>query len=168
MAESRLTDAEDRGGNVDGSTAGNTDPALDFCIRLARAYAVLTRRLDNKLSSVHGLSFSDFMVLYSLDRADGQRLRRIDLAERMGMTASGVTRMLLPLEKIGLVSRQADPRDARVGFAILSPAGASLLGHALKSAEAICQEAIQPVPGEQVQALRGILGQLAGMHLANT
>ena len=168
MTESPLTDAEDRGGNPDGSAGANTDPALDFCIRLARAYAVLTRRLDNKLSSVHGLSFSDFMVLYSLDRADGQRLRRIDLAERMGMTASGVTRTLLPLEKIGLVSRQADPRDARVGFAILTPAGAALLGHALKSTEAICQEAIQPVPGGQVQALRGILGQLAGMHLANT
>ena len=133
MADAPPTEAERGGGNADsnadgiadGNADGNadtnadrnggahTDPALDFCIRLARTCAVLTRRLDNKLSGVHGLSFSHFMVLYSLDRADGQRLRRIDLAERMGMTASGVTRMLMPLEKIGLVSRQADPRDAR-------------------------------------------------------
>lgn len=161
-------DANSGNDNPGGRAAGNADPALDFCIRLARAYAVLTRRLDNKLSGVHGLSFSDFMVLYCLDRASGQRLRRIDLAERMGMTASGVTRMLLPLEKIGLVARQADPRDARVGFAILTTAGADLLGHALKSAEAICQEAIQPVPADQVDALLAILGQLAGMHLANS
>jgi len=58
--------------------------SLELCLRLTRAYAVLTRRLDNKLSSVHGLSFSDFMVLHSLSRAEGARLRRIDLAERMG------------------------------------------------------------------------------------
>lgn len=41
----------------------------------------LTRRLDNALGSVHGLSFGDFMILYHLDRAPGTRLRHIDLAE---------------------------------------------------------------------------------------
>lgn len=43
--------------------------SLMFCLRLARAYAVLTRRLDNGLAGVHGLSFGDFMVLYHLQRA---------------------------------------------------------------------------------------------------
>ena len=143
------------------------DASLEFCIRLARAHAVLTRRLDNRLSSLHGLGFGDFMLLNFLSRAEGQRLRRIDLADRMGMTASGVTRSLLPLEKIGLVSRQADPRDARVGFALLTPAGAQLLGHARVAAEAICREAVEQVPGEQLDALLGILGQLAGITPTN-
>ncbi len=39
------------------------------------------------------------MTLYYLERAPGGRLRRVDLAERLGLTASGVTRSLLPLEK---------------------------------------------------------------------
>lgn len=142
-------------------------PSLELCLRLVRAYAVLTRRLDNKLASVHGLSFGDFMVLYYLQRAEGSRLRRIDLAERMGLTASGVTRSLLPLEKIGVVSRQADPRDARVGYAILTIAGQQLFTNALSSAELICQEATQSVPGDQLDALLDILGMLAGINLSN-
>ena len=56
-------------------------------------------------------------------RAPGGRLRRVDLAERQGLTASGVTRSLLPLEKTGLVGRQPDPRDARVGYAVITAAG---------------------------------------------
>ena len=87
--------------------------SLEFCLRLARAYAVLTRLLDNALGNLHGLSFSDFMVLYHLDRAPGTRLRRVDLAERLGLTASGVTLTLLTLEKLGLVVRQPDPRDRK-------------------------------------------------------
>src|SRR6476661_7172096 len=84
----------------------------DFCLRLARATAVLVRRFDNSLGSQHGISFSDFQLLNHLSRAPGGRLRRVDLAERVGLTASGVTRTLLPLEKIGLVTREPDPRDA--------------------------------------------------------
>ena len=141
--------------------------SLELCLRLTRAYAVLTRRLDNKLSSVHGLSFSDFMVLHNLARADGGRLRRIDLAERMGLTASGVTRTLLPLEKIGLVGRESDPRDARVGYATLTPTGQELHGYALASAEAICQEATQAVPEDALAATVDLLGQLAGINLSN-
>lgn len=144
------------------------NPSLEFCLRLTRAYATLTRRLDNALSNLHGLSFGDFMVLYYLDRAPGKRLRRIDLAERLGLTASGVTRTLLPLEKLGLVSRQPDPRDARVGYASLTDAGQQLLAYALVSVEPIAQEAIQNVAPEQIDALSLLMGQLAGINLSNT
>jgi DNA-binding MarR family transcriptional regulator len=144
-----------------------TSTSLELCLRLTRAYAVLTRRLDSKLSSVHGLSFGDFMVLHCLSRAEGSRLRRIDLAERMGLTASGVTRTLLPLEKIGLVARESDPRDARVGYATLTPAGQELHGYALASAEVICQDATQAVSGEQLAAVVDLLGGLAGINAAN-
>lgn len=147
--------------------AAAEDGALDFCIRLSRAHAVLTRRLDARLASVHGLGFSDFMLLHALGRAPAQRLRRVDLAERMGMTASGVTRMLLPLEKIGLVGREPDPRDARVGFASLTPTGQTLLDHARVLARAICGEAVQAVPADQFDAWFETLGQLAGINLAN-
>ena len=135
------------------------NPSLAFCLRLARAYAVLTRRLDNGLSSLHGISFSDFMVLYHLQHAPGERLRRVDLAERLGLTASGVTRTLLPLEKLGLVARQPDPRDARVGFASITDAGQRLLANALISAESLCEEAIQAIPDKQIDQFSGLLGR---------
>lgn len=141
--------------------------SLEFCMRLTRAYALLTRRLDNALSNLHGLSFTDFMILYYLDRAPDFRLRRIDLAERLGVTASGVTRSLMPMEKIGLVSRQPDPRDARVGYASLTESGQQLLKYALVSVEPIAKEAIQIVSAEQIGVLSSVLGQLAGINLSN-
>ncbi len=149
------------------STAKNSSESLEFCLRLTRAYATLTRRLDNALSSLHGLSFSDFMILYYLDRAPDGKLRRVDLAERLGVTASGVTRSLLPMEKLGLVSREPDPRDARVGFASLTQAGQQLLTYALASIEPIAKEAVQKVPGEQIGPLLLVLGELAGINLSN-
>ncbi len=149
------------------AAASPASPSLEFCLRLTRAYAVLTRRLDNALSSLHGLSFGDFMILYYLDRAPASRLRRIDLAERLGLTASGVTRSLLPLEKLGLVSRLSDPRDARVGFAVLTQAGQQLLKYALVSIEPVSHEATQVMPSDQRDAFAALLGQLAGIHLAN-
>jgi len=130
--------------------------ALDFCLRLARAYAALVRRLDNSLGNLHGISFSDFQLLFYMERAPGSRLRRIDLAERLGLTASGVTRTLLPLEKIGLVTRQSDPRDARVGYAVLTAAGQNLLQHAQATARMICQELLNDAAGDQLaQVIEG-------------
>ena len=161
--------------NTQANPEPNTTPpelapnaSLEFCLRLTRAYATLTRRLDNALSSVHGLSFGDFMILYYLGRAPGKRLRRVDLAERLGLTASGVTRTLLPLEKLGLVARQPDPRDARVGYALLSDAGQQLLDYALVSVQAIAQEATQTLSADQLDAQSALLGQLAGIHLGNS
>jgi DNA-binding MarR family transcriptional regulator len=142
--------------------------ALDFCLRLARAQAVLVRRLDNTLGNLHGISFSDFQLLYHLNRAPGARLRRVDVAERLALTASGVTRALLPLEKIGLVSRQPDPRDARVGYAAITEAGQTLLQNAVVTAHMISQELLKETAPEQLEVLAAILGQIAGMNLANT
>ena len=142
--------------------------SLELCVRLTRAYSVLTRRLDNKLGSVHGLSFSDFMVLSYLQRSPGARLRRVDLAERMGLTASGVTRTLLPLEKLGLIAREIDQRDARIGYALLTEAGQQLLANAAVSAEVVCQDATQLVPAGDLSNLSQVLGRLAGMNPSNS
>jgi DNA-binding MarR family transcriptional regulator len=149
------------------ATDAAASASLEFCLRLTRAYAVLTRRLDNALSSLHGLSFGDFMILYHLGRAPGAKLRRIDLAERLGLTASGVTRTLIPLEKLHLVSRQSDPRDARVGYAVLTQTGQQLLDYALVSVQPISQEATQMMSGEQLNDFSILLGQLAGIHAFN-
>lgn len=140
----------------------------DFCLRLARAYAVLVRRFDNALGSHHGISFSDFQLLNHIARAPGGKLRRVDLAERVGLTASGVTRTLLPLEKIGLVTRQTDPRDARVGYAVITETGHELVVNATDVVDLVSREAIRGLPPEQVAAMSAILGGIAGMHSANS
>jgi len=141
---------------------GASDAALDFCLRLARAHATIIRRLDAVLGGHHGLSFGDFMLLHHLSKAPGGRLRRVDLAERQGLTASGVTRTLLPMEKTGLVARMADERDARVGFAAITPAGHNLLDNAMLTARETCAELLRHAPQDQLDALTAVLGNIIG------
>jgi DNA-binding MarR family transcriptional regulator len=71
------------------------------------------------------------MILFYLNQAPDNKLRRIDLANCLGLTASGITRMLLPMEKIGLVKRDTIDSDARARYAILSSAGKRVLGDGL-------------------------------------
>ncbi|MBE3023421.1 MarR family transcriptional regulator [Janthinobacterium sp. BJB1] len=151
----------------------NTSPppdgasALDFCLRLARAQALIVRRFDSILGNLHGLSFADYQLLYHLQRAPGGRLRRIDLAERLALTASGITRSLMPLEKIGLVARQADARDARVGYAVITGAGQALLINADATAQALGQELLGSASAQQLAPLSLLLAGIAGSQPAH-
>jgi DNA-binding MarR family transcriptional regulator len=108
----------------------------------------MVRRIDRRLGSLHGLSFADFALLRSLDRAPNGRLRRVDLAEGLGLTPAAVTRALIPLEKIGLVKREADEYDARVGYASLTKSGTRVLQEATESAELVTEEALPLKPRE--------------------
>jgi len=103
---------------------------LTFLFSLVKTNAILSRRL-----SVHGLDFSDFMIISYLNESREQKLRRIDLAEKLGLTASGITRMLLPLEKLGIIERSLDDADARARYASITPAGKNLLQDATASIE---------------------------------
>jgi DNA-binding MarR family transcriptional regulator len=104
--------------------------SIEFCLHLSRAWATLSRRLDGALGSHHGISFVDFHLLLQLQRAPGGRSRPVDLAFNVKLTASGVARSLRSLERIGLVTRQSDPRDARVAYALITSAGNDLVAHA--------------------------------------
>lgn len=136
----------------------------EFCLRLARAWATLSRRLDSALGAHHGISFADYQLLLNLQRAAGGRLRRVDLAEKLGLTASGVTRSLLPLEKIGLVTRQSDPRDARVGYALITPVGAELVTNATVVVDNVSRAVLAGPAHVDIETTSALLGRIAGIE----
>jgi predicted transcriptional regulator len=72
---------------------------------LLRAHAAATRSLSAQLSAEHGLTLSDYEVLLRLAHAEDRRMRRVDLAEQVLLSASGVTRLLDGLEQSGFVER---------------------------------------------------------------
>ncbi|KAA9132525.1 MarR family transcriptional regulator [Marinihelvus fidelis] len=94
----------------------------DLVVRLDRAVGKIQKQLGVALS-IHGVGLSEYLVLRQLHDATDNRLRRIDLAERVGLTASGVTRLLNPMEKIGLVAKASSARDARVSLVSLTESG---------------------------------------------
>ncbi len=103
---------------------------LEAWVSFLRAHAALTRELSADLQREHGLTINDYEVLLHLSRADDARLRRVDLAERVLLTASGITRLLDGLERSGFVCRETCPGDARVSYAKLTEVGREKLRRA--------------------------------------
>ncbi|MEW2268998.1 MarR family winged helix-turn-helix transcriptional regulator [Streptomyces griseofuscus] len=138
--------------------------ALDAALRLVRVQAALVRRFDARLGGLHGVSLADFTLLLRLGQAPGGRMRRVDLAEALGLTASGVTRALAPLERIGLVTREPDARDARVAYASLTGTGRARLKEMLATAEETAEDLFAaPAWGEEeVPLLASLLTRLGG------
>jgi DNA-binding MarR family transcriptional regulator len=95
--------------------------------RLLRAHAAATRLLNAELQAAHGLSVNAYEALSLLARADGRRLKRVELSRRLALTPSGVTRLLEGLEAAGLVRRAVCATDLRVAYAELTDAGAKRL-----------------------------------------
>ena len=110
-----------------------TNPALDAWVRLLRAHASTTRTLSAELYAEHGLTINDYEALLHLSRAEDARMRRVDLADSLLLTASGVTRLLDGLEAAGLVERAACASDRRVTYAVLTDAGRGRLEAASES-----------------------------------
>ena len=134
---------------------------LQFCLNLSRAQAALARRFDASLGGLHGLGFGDFAILFHLTQAPEGRLRRVDLANQLGLTVSGVTRTLIPLEKRGIVTRQSDPHDARVAYAVLTPVGRDLLMDSISAAEQVSQNAISRDHVDYLPDLTDVLIRIA-------
>ncbi|MCT2561330.1 MarR family winged helix-turn-helix transcriptional regulator [Chryseobacterium herbae] len=133
---------------------------LLFLININKLQSVIARKFDSL--SVHGLGMNDFVILYILYHSSESKMRRIDLAEKTGLTASGITRLLNPLEKIGLVSREANERDARVSYVVITEIGKKVFGEALKTAENISQEILSPKKSKALQAASEFIHQLGG------
>ncbi len=131
---------------------------LLFLININKLQSVVSRKFDSL--SVHGLGFNDFVILYVLNSSSESRMRRIDLAEKTGLTASGITRLLNPLEKIGLVAREANKRDARVSYVVITPTGKKIFEEARLNAEHITKEILSSKKGKSLKMINELLYDL--------
>lgn len=148
-------------------TAGNDPagaPAVAAWTRLLRAYAATARCLSPTLLAEHGLTLNDYEALKLLAEADGRRMRRVDLADALSLSASGVTRLLEGLEEDGLVERATCPHDRRVAYAQLTRAGAERLqaascGHAAAIQGLLEASLTQREIDELAELLRKVAGE---------
>ncbi|WFB36126.1 MarR family transcriptional regulator [Kiritimatiellota bacterium B12222] len=100
-----------------------------FIIKNALLASRLAKKVGNRLS-IHGMNLSEYLLLDALDGTDQKALSRIELAELLGMSASGITRMVAPMEKLGWIEKEANPRDARQSLVKLSQVGQKLYNDA--------------------------------------
>lgn len=142
--------------------------ALDAWVRLLHAHASTTRALSATLLAEHGLTINDFEALFRLARADEGRMRRVDLADELLLTASGVTRLLDGLERAGYVERASCSTDRRVVYAVITAAGREMFEASSPSHLAEVQALFGERFGvEELEQLAELLGRLPGAENAS-
>lgn len=132
-------------------------------VALVQAHAGTTRALNSQLLVDHGLTINDYEVLLRLARASDRRMRRVDLANEVLLTASGVTRLLDGLERAGFVDRATCDSDRRVVYAVITEAGLEKLRAA--SATHVAQvEALfsSRLDAGQLETIAALLSRLGG------
>ena len=132
---------------------------LDEFLGIRRAVAIWESRADAELGAIHGLGVSDFAAMHHLAGAPDGRLRRVDLARRLALTPSAVTRLLAPLERRGIVARQEDGNDARATYAVLTRSGRALVKDATVTLTAIAGSIL----GGLGERDRGVFAKLAAL-----
>jgi len=123
---------------------------LDLILNLSLMQSNLVKKMDSSLS-VHGISFSEFIVMYQISLSPNNTVRRVDLAQSVGMSASGITRMLNPMERLKLIEKEPNPRDARVSLVKLTDIGDELLDDATKSVIYLLDEIFEALKTKDIE-----------------
>jgi DNA-binding MarR family transcriptional regulator len=132
-------------------------------VRLRASDAAMTRAFNASLVADHGLTVNDFEVLRRLSMEDEGRMRRVDLAQVVSLTPSGITRLLDGLEEAGLVRKEVCAADARVTYACITERGRATMLTAAESHLAALEAVFgERFTDEELDSLAELLGRLPG------
>jgi DNA-binding MarR family transcriptional regulator len=138
---------------------------LRFLLTLAKTQTILSRKFDRGMGN--GIGFNDFLILFHLSQAERKTMRRIDLADKLGITASGITRLLLPMEKIGLVTSGANTEDARVKMVTITKSGEEKMQEAKERLELFLTEILAGASSKEIENTTNLLFSVGGKVLMN-
>jgi MarR family transcriptional regulator, 2-MHQ and catechol-resistance regulon repressor len=141
--------------------AGTDDPAISTYGRLVE----VTRRLEHAFAATiscgFGLPLPRFELLLRLARSPGEELTMSALADQLGVTSGGATRLVDKVAADGLVARRPCTEDRRVHHVQLTDAGRELLSRVLEAhREDLERELTARLAPDAQDALDGLLDQL--------
>src|SRR4051812_48649074 len=137
-----------------------SEPQMLAWRRFLRAHALVTRRLEGDLLAEQQLPLASYDVLVQLVEAPDRRLRMSELAERVLLSRSGLTRLVDRLEREGLVRREVCDSDARGLFTVLTAAGLDRLRTASPvHLRGIADYAVGRLSEDEAAALAELLGR---------
>ncbi len=135
----------------------------DAWVRLLRVHTTITAELDARMGARHGLSLSAYEVLLFLSWAPDLSLRPSDLARRVLITQSGVTRLLAELQDRGLIQRARSAHDKRSRLATLTEPGLKVLRDAATDHVADVEELFSShLDADLLEQLATLLARLPG------
>jgi DNA-binding MarR family transcriptional regulator len=133
--------------------------SMELLFKLSGVFSQVNKKVDRALST-HGISLSEFMVLHQLNSAQNEMMSRIELADAVNLSASGITRLLNPMEKIHLVDKEKNSRDARVSLVKLTFSGRDLYKYAFLSCKNAMDTTTADMGSKQLSALLDLLKKL--------
>ncbi len=111
-------------------TMTNADDRVDAWRGLLLSQARVVAAIESDLARDEQIPLSWYDVLLELNAAPGRKLRMAELAERVVLSRSRVSRLVDELEADGLVAREPCPEDGRVTYATITTAGRAALRRA--------------------------------------
>ncbi len=143
-----------------------SETELEAWQALLHAHHQVIRKLDRELRDQHDLPLAAYDVLLRLARAPHKALRMSDLAERVMLSPSGLTRLVDRLVSKGLVRRRTDPQDGRVAHASLTEDGVKQLRRAARTHLRGIREHFTGLLSErQLRDIAAALGRVTGPHM---
>ncbi|MGH8969623.1 MAG: MarR family winged helix-turn-helix transcriptional regulator [Actinomycetes bacterium] len=131
--------------------------------RFLRAHSVVIRALEADLLAEQQLPLASYDVLVQLVEAPERRLRMTELAARVLLSRSGLTRLVDRLEREGLVRREACDSDARGLFAVLTDDGLARLRRATPThLRGVRDYAVGRLDDDDLAVLDRILARMLG------
>lgn len=143
-----------------------TDEEMGAWQALLHTYHQVIRTLDRELRQEHDLPLAAYDVLLRLARAPNRALRMSELAERVMLSPSGMTRLVDRLAAKGLVRRRTDPGDGRVALAGLTDQGLRLLRRAARThLRGIREHFTGRLSERQLRGITASLESITGPHI---
>jgi len=134
--------------------------AIDAWESLFRAQVTVMRQLTAEFPT-DVLSMNEYDVLFNLARCPGRSQRIRDLNRNLLLTQPSVSRLIDRLVARGLVTKRADPGDARGIVVALTDDGFDLFRQvAVAHSASISRIMTNALPPEQLEQLQRITGTL--------
>jgi len=137
------------------------DPRLETWRSFLVAHAQIRRQLERELQAEQSLGLGEYEVLLLLARADNRQLRMSELADRLVLSRSGVTRLVDRLEAEALVERTSCATDRRGSWATLTDAGHLRLRRAAPThLRGVGEHFLDRIPAAELDALQRTLDRV--------
>ena len=156
-----------------GSPTLDTKWLDDDEMRAWRAYVETVVELNTALKADlagHGLTLGDYQVLVFLSEAEERAMRMCDLAVRLQLSPSGLTRRLDGLVCGGLVERRPSDTDRRVMLAVLTAKGIAAMNEAAPThVESVRARIFDQIDRRDIAAVERVFTAIHdGLHAAET
>ena len=130
-------------------------------LELHQASALLSTELGRRLEAEVGMTLTEHDLLWYLANVPDRRVIMSAVADRLRISRSGATRLVDRMVRQGWVTREIDPANRRLIYAVLAPGGIEAVRRSIQVVWSVRPELFDNrLTDDDVADLRRVLGKL--------